>query len=143
MNKNIAIKTMLFLLAAIILFHLSILLKIVPYDITWGGRLENDAQMYGFEIISILINLLLVLALLVKGKYIRELISIKIVNIILWLYLILFALNTIGNLFAKTNFEKYFTLLTLAFSILIWIILRKGKMKQPKLTGAKKPPSKS
>ncbi|SEI89498.1 hypothetical protein SAMN05192553_101738 [Cyclobacterium xiamenense] len=28
------------MLAAVLLFHLSILLKIVPYEITWGGRLR-------------------------------------------------------------------------------------------------------
>lgn len=118
---------MLTLLGAIILFHLSIILKIVPYDITWGGRLTNDSEMYVFETISILINLILVAILLIKGQIIREFIPLKIVNIILWLFLILFGLNTIGNILAKTNFEKSFAVLTLAFSILIWIILRKDK----------------
>jgi hypothetical protein len=37
---------------------------------------------------------------------------------------VLFTLNTIGNLFAETNFEKYFTLLTLLSSVLIWLIQR-------------------
>ncbi|MFT7297676.1 MAG: hypothetical protein ACI9WO_000472 [Sphingobacteriales bacterium] len=74
-----------------------------------------------------LINLLLISILLIKGKYIREFISMKIVDIALWIFFVLFGLNTIGNIFAETNFEKYFTILTLGFSVLIWIILRKGK----------------
>ena len=127
MNPQTAIKIMLYLLVAIILFHFSIILKIVPYEITWGGRLKNESEMYVFETISIIINLLLFSILLVKGKYLREFISMKIVNITLWIFFVLFALNTIGNVLAKTNFEKFFTLLTLAFSILIWIILRKDK----------------
>jgi hypothetical protein len=49
----------------------------------------------------------------------------KIVNITLWTFLILFSLNTVGNIFAETNFEKFFTLVTLAFAILIWITLKK------------------
>jgi hypothetical protein len=127
MNPKTAIKTMLFLLVAVVLFHLSIVLKIVPYEITWGGRLKNDSEMYVFESISILINLLLITILLIKGKYLRELVSMKIVDIALWIFFVLFGLNTIGNIFAETNFEKYFTILTLGFSVLIWIILRKGK----------------
>tara|TARA_B100000809_G_scaffold97161_1_gene95685 strand:+ start:8385 stop:8771 length:387 start_codon:yes stop_codon:yes gene_type:complete len=127
MKPKTAIKIMLYVLVAVILFHLSIVLKIVPYEITWGGRLKNDSEMYAFETISIVINLFLFLILLIKGKYLKESIPIKIVNITLWVFFLLFVLNTVGNIFAKTNFEKYFTLLTFAFAILIWIILRKEK----------------
>lgn len=65
MNSKTAIKIMLCLVVAILLFHSSIILKIVPYEITWGGRLKNDSEMYVFEIISILLNLILGLASLV------------------------------------------------------------------------------
>jgi len=109
MKPKTAIKIMLYVLVAVILFHLSIMLKIVPYEITWGGRLKNDSEMYAFETISIVINLFLFLILLIKGKYLKELMPIKIVNITLWVFFLLFVLNTVGNIFAKTNFEKYFT----------------------------------
>lgn len=125
MNPKTAIKIMLFLVLAIILFHFCIVLKIVPYEITWGGRLKNDTEMFVFESISIVINLLLFSILLIKGKYIRAFISMKAVNITLWAFFVLFGLNTIGNIIAKTNFEKLFALLTFAFSLLIWMILRK------------------
>ncbi|MFK7813688.1 MAG: hypothetical protein AB8B59_14435 [Maribacter sp.] len=127
MNPNTAIKIMLWMLLAVILFHLSIILKIVPFELTWGGRLKNDSEMYVFETISLLINLFLCFILFIKGKYIREFLSMKIVNITLWIFVIIFGLNTVGNILAKTNFEKFFTLLTLTSAILIWIILRKDK----------------
>ncbi len=101
------------------------MLKIVTYEITWGGRLKNDFEMYIFETISVIINLFLFWILLIKGNYLRAFISMKIVNITLWVFFILFGLNTIGNIFAKTYFEKLFALLTVVFSILLWIILRK------------------
>lgn len=116
---------MLGLIAAITVFHLCILIKIIPYEITWGGRLKSDAEMYVFESISIVVNLFLGLVLLIKGGFVRQLISSKVVNVILWAFFILFLLNTIGNVFAKTNFEKFFAVVTLAFSLLIWNILRK------------------
>jgi hypothetical protein len=127
MNPKSAIKTMLILLGAVILFHLCIMIKLVPYEISWGGRLKNDSEMYVLETISIIINLFLFSILLIKAEYLREFISIKFVNITLWICFVLFVLNTIGNIFAKTYFEKFFALLTLFFSILIWIILRKDK----------------
>ena len=127
MNSTTAIKIMSWLVTAIILFHMSIILKIVPYEITWGGSLKNDAEMYIFEIISILINLFLLTILFIKGKYLKEYIPLKYVNIILWIFLVLFGLNTIGNFLAETNFEKYFAILTLISSFLIWIIITKDK----------------
>lgn len=127
MKPKTAIKIMLYLLVAILLFHISIVLKIVPYEITWGGRLKNETEMYVFETISIIVNLLLFSVLLIKGNYVGEFISIKIVNSILWIFVLIFGLNTVGNILAKTNFEKFFTLFTLTSAILIWIILRKDK----------------
>lgn len=120
---------MLGFLLAVIIFHLCIVAKIIPYEITWGGRLQNDSEMYVFETISIMINLFLGFVLLMKGGYIKGYFRQKTVNIILWIFLILFILNTIGNILAKTNFEKSFAVLTLIFAILILVIL-KNKRKQ-------------
>lgn len=127
MNPKQAIKIMCGLLVAVVLFHLSIMLKIIPYEITWGGRLKSDSEMYVFETVSIVVNLFLVFVLLIKGNYLSEIIPMKIVNILLWVFLFLFGLNTIGNIVAETNFEKFFALLTLASVALIWIILKKDK----------------
>ena len=127
MNPKLTIKILLWLIAAVTLFHLAILIKIIPYEITWGGKLKNDAEMYLFESISILINLFLGYVLLIKGEYVSKLILSKAVNIILWVFLFIFGLNTIGNIFAETLFEKSFSLLTLIFTYLIWTILKKNK----------------
>ncbi len=131
MQAKTAIQIMLVLVGAIILFHLTIVLKIVPYDITWGGRLKNDQEMYAFEAFSLALNVVLVLVLLIKGAYIRPILPIKAANFILWFFFGLFALNTIGNFLATTVLEKGFSVLTILFCILIWIILkRKGAKNQ-------------
>ena len=122
-----AIKAFLGLLLAVILFHICIILKIIPYDITWGGRLTNDAEMYVFEIISILINVFLSWVLLMKGNLVKFKLSNKVVNGILWIFFAIFILNTIGNIFAKTFFEKFFAILTGLSAILIWNILKEKK----------------
>lgn len=129
MNSRLAIITMFWLLGAVTLFHLCIVLKIIPYEITWGGRLKNDTEMYVFESVSILINLFLCFILCIKGNYLTEIIPMKIVNSLLWAFLLLFSINTLGNLFAETFLEKSLSLLTLIFTYLIWVILRGSKKK--------------
>lgn len=124
-SKNRALKIMIGLLTIIILLHFCIFAQIIPYNIAWGGRLKNDTQMYIFEILSILMNGLLITVLLLKANYLQYKISEKVLNGFLWFFIILFALNTVGNLFAKTYFEKFFAVLTIIFAVLIWIIVKK------------------
>ena len=121
---NNTIKIFIGLLFIITLFHLSIIVKIIPYNIAWGGRLTNDIELYVFESISIFVNVFLSWILLMKGGFVKFKFSTRVVKIILWLFFVLFILNTVGNIFAKTNFEKYFALLTGLSAILIWKILK-------------------
>jgi hypothetical protein len=127
MTSKLAIKIMLWLITFITLFHLAILTKIIPYEITWGGRLENDSEMYVFETISIIFNIFLGLVLFIKDERLPAFIPMKVINIILWVFLILFGLNTIGNIFAKTLFEKILAIVTLSLSYLIFIIFRNAR----------------
>ncbi len=133
MTSKLVIKIMLGLITLVTLFHLAILIKIMPYEITWGGRLKNDSEMYVFETISILLNIFLGLVLLIKGERLPAFIPMKAVNIILWAFLILFGLNTIGNVFAKTLFEKILAIATLSFSYLILYLLRDEHTTKSKL----------
>jgi hypothetical protein len=126
MKAQTALKIMIGLVSALMVFHFLILFKVIPYDITWGGRLNSDEEMYLFEGVSIAINGILLLLLLLKGRFIGQVKSFKFINFTLWVFLVLFLLNTIGNLFAETTFEKFFALPTLAFVLLLFVILRKG-----------------
>lgn len=122
-----SIKIFLGLLFSVILFHICIMLRIIPYNIAWGGRLTNDNEMYVFETISILINVFLSWILLMKGDFVKFKFSENAVKIILWTFFGLFILNTIGNIFAKTNFEKFFAILTGLSAILILNIIKQTK----------------
>ena len=127
MNSKIAIKILIWLIATVTLFHLAIITKIIPYEVTWGGNINNDAEMYVFESISILFNLFLGFILLIKGNYVLSFLTTRVVDVILWIFLLIFGLNTIGNIFAESLFEKSLSLLTLIFTYLIWVILKKKK----------------
>ena len=125
MMKNIYFNILLIISFLALFLHSLILLKVIPYEITWGGQLKNDQEMYVFETFSILVNLLYIYVVLQKAKYIRQFFNEKTISIILWLFFVIFVLNTIGNIFAKSSFEKFFTLITLANAILIWKINKK------------------
>jgi hypothetical protein len=119
-----AIKILVGITAAAIFFHLLILVKIIPYQITWGGRLKSDSEMYIFESLSILINGFYIYVLLQKGNFIRRAFGQRAISTILWVFFALFVLNTLGNLVAETNFEKGFAVLTLVNAVLLWMINR-------------------
>jgi hypothetical protein len=124
-KRSIYIQLLIIVSIAAELFHFAILFKLIPYDITWGGRLKSDSEMYVFEGLSILVNAFFIFTLLQKGEYVKSYFSMKAVSIILWVFFGIFFLNTIGNLFAKTTFEKGFTILTFVNSILLWRINKK------------------
>jgi hypothetical protein len=127
-SKYRAIKFSIALLSLVIIFHLTILIQVIPYTIVWAGKLKTVAEMYVFEAISISINMFLIITLLQKGNYIKRRFTDKILNIILWLFLALFILNSFGNLFAESAFEKIvFTPLTILLAFLIWQVVRREK----------------
>ena len=60
MKYKASINILLGLLVAVILFHIAVMVKAIPYSIAWGGWVQNDRQMYVFEAVSILINLFVI-----------------------------------------------------------------------------------
>lgn len=114
-----ALKSTLLLLGLIIVFHIMVLLQVIPYSIVWGGRLETYNQMLGFETTSILINFILIIVVAIKGRFLKINISRKLINATLWIFIILFSLNTIGNLLAKATLETIlFTPVTFVLAIM-------------------------
>ncbi|MEN9302772.1 MAG: hypothetical protein RL264_1201 [Bacteroidota bacterium] len=109
------------------LFHVLILVGVIPFEITWGGRLKTVNEMYVFETLSILINSFFIFVLAQKAEIVRNIFGKKAVTIILWIFFVIFVLNTIGNIFAETTFEKLFTILTLVNALLIWFINKPSK----------------
>lgn len=122
MTTRTSVKILVGITAAAIIFHFLILMKIIPYEITWGGRIKTDQEMYVFEAFSILVNAFFVFILLQKGAFIKPFFGKKTLTIILWIFFGIFVLNTIGNLFATTTFEKMFVLVTLTNALLLWQI---------------------
>ena len=124
LNKSVYIKILIGIIAAAILLHFLILVKIIPYDITWGGKLKTDREMYAFESSSIIISAFFIYVLLQKGNFVKAIFTERILSILLWIFFALFCLNTIGNFVAETTFEKAFAFVTAVNALLLWKINR-------------------
>jgi hypothetical protein len=104
-----------------IIFHFLILFGIIPFENTWGGRLENREQMLVFESISIMVTLLVMTAVGIRAGYLDWKIKPIYLKVIFWMLTAVFALNTLGNLLADNTLEKFFaTPLTLILAIFCW-----------------------
>ena len=109
------------ILSAIIIFHLLILSGIIPFQIVWGGRLENREQMLQFEMISLLLNACMLLVIGIRGGLVKITINPLIIRILLWAMCGLFILNTLGNVLSNNTLEAIiFTPLTLLLAIFSW-----------------------
>ncbi len=113
----------LILFSLLILFHLAIIIGIVfmdyvPIDFLWGGRMETKEQLLNFEIFSMGIMVFCLFTVIIRSKIIDIPQLLGISRIVLWVLFVLFVLNTVGNLLAKTNFERFFGILTVILAFL-------------------------
>jgi hypothetical protein len=111
--QRVATLGLLTLFSLVIVFHLLVLVQVIPYKIVWGGRLENDTQMIRFEVVSIALNLTMLTWVAIRSGYLKWEISQRWIQPGMWIMTALFLLNTVGNLFAINDWERWiFTPLT-------------------------------
>ena len=112
--------TALAILGAVVLFHVLVVSGIVPKTIVWGGRISDPAQVVRAEIVSIMILLVTAAIVAMRWRSLAQGAPNVVAAVGTWVLVGLFALNTVGNLFAKTLFERaVFTPLTLLLALLM------------------------
>ena len=92
----------------IICVEVLVLLKIVPYDIIGGGRMqsyEKAAMLAGF---SILVQLILLYCIAAAANILSNKRFQKITGMVLEVFSVYFVLNIVMNLMGKTWFERVF-----------------------------------
>lgn len=124
-NNRTIEKTLVLLFSLILVFHFLIVFGIIPYKNVWAGRLKSREEMLRFESFSIILNAIFIAVVLVKANLINIKVPKKVINVLLWIMAIVFAINTIGNLFAIGSLEKYIaTPVTFLLSIFCFILAR-------------------
>ncbi len=101
-----------------IFYHILILTRVVDYRFAWGGRLTSLEQMYKFEAVSVILQIVLTAIVVTKHKATTNSLTFKITRVLVFMISALFLLNTLGNILAVSWFEKLvFTPITLWSSI--------------------------
>ena len=110
----------LFLMLAV--FHLVVVVGILafdhePVDLLWGGRVE-PGQLLEFELFALIVNAACIgLVLLASGR-IGSGTAQRIGRWLMWPLVVLFILNTVGNLLATSWFERIMAAVTVLLALL-------------------------
>ena len=127
-SVKIALYIILFILCAVIIFHVLVLLETIPNNIVWGGRIKNRQELIILETVSISLNLLMLLPCFIYAGIIKAKVNPTFLIICFWIMFVLFAFNTVGNIFSKNLFEAYvFTPITTILALCCWVIAIKGR----------------
>lgn len=117
-SQRVASLGILTLLSLVIIFHLLVLVQVIPYKIVWGGRLENDTQMIRFESVSIALNMIMLVVVAIYSGYLKWELHRRWLQLGCWVMVVLFSFNTVGNLFAIIDWERWiFSPLTFLLAI--------------------------
>lgn len=103
-------------------FHVIIIIgagffEFIPIEIVWGGKMKDQEQLIVFEFIALIVVLLCLFLTLVKTGHIKVAKLYKASHYSMWFFFAYFLLNTVGNLAAKTDFEKSMSIATILLSI--------------------------
>lgn len=116
-SESAAGKSLLALLSAIMLFHVLVIINVIPYEIIWGGRIRNRRELINLELISIIVNAIMIFVLLIRTGMVGFSITRRWMRLLFWIMFAFFLLNTLGNLVSLNQVEKFiFTPITLFLS---------------------------
>jgi len=108
-SAQIAGNILLISMALLIIFHILILLKVVPSDIIWGGQItDTSTSLATLETISLLVTLVFTIIIAAKMGYIQAARFKKAIDIGVWVIFAYLILNTIGNLASGAAAENLF-----------------------------------
>lgn len=128
MKAPLAAKILIVFFSLVSVFHLLVLAGVVPYNAVWAGRIKTAQEMYVYEAVSLLLNIAMMAVVLQRAGYIKAWLPQKVLYIVLWVFCGLFALNTVGNLFAPNIYERILgTAGTLLAAVLCGVLARKPR----------------
>ena len=125
MKKLISAKSagniLLVLFGLLVVFHILVLLDLLPSNIVWGGQAsEAPSTLRTLETISLIFTILFAIVVAAKIGYIKVGKFVRVINILLWIIFAYVLLNIAGNLASSTSLEKLvFTPITIVAAFLV------------------------
>jgi hypothetical protein len=119
LSEKLAARVLMFIFSVSMVFHILVVLQVIPFQMVWGGRLKDKNQMILFETFSLVITTIMLLVVGIQLGLLKTKISYKVIRVCLLIMTALFVLNTVGNLNSINKWERMiFTPVTLILSIL-------------------------
>ena len=111
MKKLVSVKVagniLLISLGIMVIFHVLVLLNIVPSDIVWGGQIgDSQTNLLTLEIIALLMTMVILVIIAAKMNYINVIKFKRGINFGVWLIFVFLILNTVLNLASGVSFEN-------------------------------------
>ncbi len=98
------------------IFHVLVLLQVVPSTMVWGGQAGNKLML---ESISLVVTLLFGAIIAARLGYLRVGKFIGVIKVLMWVIFAYLLLNLLGNLASSFSLETWiFTPLTLLMAFL-------------------------
>lgn len=97
---------LLLIFGLVVVFHFCVLIRIVPINMIWGGKMADTSNIYLVEAIALVLVFWMLLTVLLKTQVIKNSFSTKTIRNSLYVMLVFFILNTIGNLLSENSIEK-------------------------------------
>ncbi len=127
MNKIISFKLAgkitIAIIMLLIIFHILLLLGVVPSDIVWGGKVTDEETIIKLEIFSLVTSFMFLGVILLKinqDKLPKFKNTINYAVIVICAY---FVFNIVGNLASEVTLEKLiFTPITVILSLLLFML---------------------
>jgi hypothetical protein len=108
------------ILILLIVFHILVMVGIIPHTIVWGGRIEDGESLLTFELFGLVTSLLFLFIILAKVEYLKFEKFRKVVTILVWIMFVWFLLNIVGNLISTASLEKLiFTPVSIILTVLV------------------------
>lgn len=97
---------LLVLFALLVVFHITIIAGILPYNMVWGGQIDKE-NILPLELIAIVFTISFMMVVLIKLRYLRNGMKGKVANILLWAMVLYFVFNTYANFTGQTIAEQW------------------------------------
>lgn len=106
-------------------FHILVLLEVFSTEMVWGSGLKTRSQVLRLESVALVISFLMIMVMLLYLRIWKFSGAKKIARVGLSVMMVLFAINSVGNLLSPNPVERFFfTPLTIIMTWCAWLCLR-------------------
>lgn len=97
---------LLVLMILLFIMHVLILAGVLPYDMVWGGQIDDEASVVPYESAALALMLAFMFVVAIKTGYVKATRLRKAAGIGMWVVFGYFILNSVGNFASAVSLEN-------------------------------------